>query len=150
MRLRNNRPFSDPVHAGKVDSVLAPIEQYILEAAAGEYTVDERNRPVIYDPSEDEWRIVADVWGNVCWLFGLLEATHKWSETQPPGLRQLAKKFDYGTPLFPSDFPPALETVAWMRRMIADVTPNQWSDAHQLAEKIQDERNGRTEHAVQA
>lgn len=142
IKLRNALPLGHELHAGKIDSVFVPLETAFAEGRdTGAFHVDERGKPCVFDTVDNEWKDLCEATSNLLWVFALLCHQMKWPDELPQGLGQLVRRMDYGMPVFTADFGPAFETLAWMRAKITTVTPNQWSEAWELAQRIEQEKH---------
>lgn len=145
LQFRNNLPLGHELNQHKIEGVFGPLEIALEQARdTGEFPVDDRGKPSIWDTVAEEWKELCDCVANMCWVFGLLGVQQKWEEDAPPGLAQLAKRLDYGMLVTVREFEPAFDTIRWMRERVATVTPNQWTDAFELACKLEAEGKSRT------
>jgi hypothetical protein len=141
IRMRNALPLGHEVNAHKIEGVFGSLEKVLAEARdTGEFHVDERGKPCMWDEVGEGWKDLCEAVGNMCWVIALLGQQQKWTDDQPPGLSQLVKRIDYGMPVYARDFAGAFDTIAWMREKVAGVSPNQWSEAFDLACRIEEER----------
>lgn len=129
IKMRNALPIGHELNRHKIDMTFQPLESLLASVEeTGEITTDTRGDPVMWDEQEECWMPLGPGIHNMVAMFDRAAQIYSWPESQPPGLRRLGAKLDADMPLFQSDTDDARVTIAWMRKWIVGVTPNQWTE----------------------
>lgn len=125
----NDQTFTVPANNKKLDIVFGIIERILTDMEqTGEVETMPDGTPIYFNEADQCYYPIAGSFHSICDTFDMLAETHRWTP-QPPGLRDLAKKFDYGMVMAQHDTDAARVTIAWMRECMLTITPNQFTQA---------------------
>lgn len=134
--LRNALPLGHAENAHKIDSVFAPLESLLSRIEkTGELEANDKGQYVIWDDQYREWLPIVPLLRNTCVVFEIIGEQFSWGVVQTAHLRRCANKWEFDSPLFQSDTDGMRADIAWLRAHVVEVSPNDWSDAIEIAEQ---------------
>lgn len=132
VRRLNNTPMGDPVNQHKIDKTFAPLERVLAEQErTGTNLVDDDGDVVMWDHEEGWVKIVPGIL-HMCFVFEHVARALVWPP-MPPGLRVYALGLQIGRTIDQDDIAKSRETIAWMRKHIATLTPAKWTELFEWA-----------------
>lgn len=125
----NDQNFTSQTNNPKLDLVFGIVEGILTNMEqTGETETLPDGTPIFFNEREQSYFPIVGSLNSLCDTFEILAKTHGWTE-QPPGLRQLSKKFEYGMVMAQHDTDAARKTIAWMRESMLGITPNDFTQA---------------------
>jgi hypothetical protein len=119
--------FAHPTNYKKLDQVFGKIEGILRRMEEeGETECLPDGTPIFFDEGENAYFPIVGSLYSMCDVYDILAQTHGWP-AQPPGLRQLGKKFEYGMVMAQHDTDAARKTMEWMRECMLTITPRDFS-----------------------
>jgi hypothetical protein len=141
---RNNLPLGHQLNQHKIEKTFGPLERVLQEQeTTGTNLVDDDGDAVMHDP-DDGWIKIVPGLLHMIFVFEHIARARVWPK-MPEGLRVYALGLQIGRKLDQDDINGARETIAWMRKHIATLSPIQWTElfewAVELGEKDEKEAN---------
>lgn len=125
----NDLTFRHPTNAKKLDLVFGIVEGILTTMETeGETECMPDGTPIFFHPAENCYFPIVGSLNSMCDTYDILAKTHGFP-AQPPGLRQLSKKFEFGMVMAQHDTDAARKTIQWMRDCMLDITPLQFTAA---------------------
>jgi hypothetical protein len=147
---RNALPLGHELNQHKIDEVMAPLEGFLHDVeTTGEAAVDDDGKPVFWSDEDRDWVPIGQAILSMTMMLELVARNFTWGSI-PTGLRDLAIKIEDGHLFDQHDTAAARSAIDWIRRRVAEATPNQWGAAYAEAVKIVDAREAQQRASAQA
>lgn len=137
---RNALPLGHELNRHKIDEVMAPLEAFLHDVeTTGEAAVDKDGKLAFWSKEDNDWVPIGEAILSMTMMLELVARNFTWGKI-PTGLRDLAVKIEDGQEFDQHDTAAARSAIDWIRRRVAEATPNQWGAAYEQAVKIVDAR----------
>jgi hypothetical protein len=118
------------VNQGAIDNTFGPVERWLDHMEqTGEMEVMQDGTPVFLQEGDGEpyYIPLVENFTNMCDTFELIAQKYGFPD-KTDGMRRLIKRIEVDMPLFEQDTKACRDTLAWMREVIAHLTPKQYSE----------------------
>ncbi len=127
-RIANLTPLGHESNRHKIDFTFGPLELALAQIeATGELECDTDGDAVVRDPRDGEFIAFGAALESSARIFARVASRYDWPP-MPDGMARAGRKVNAGMLLFDSDIADVRATIAWMRKAIEEITPNEWSE----------------------
>lgn len=126
----NNTPLGHPENLEKMHKTFAPIEEWVdhFDKTGGEYDVTHHGLAIIRPEIEtDEYFPIHEAFHAICDTYELI-ANDRGIENESTPLRIFANKIHYDSPVMEREIRAVRDSLSWMKRITATMTPIEFSD----------------------